>query len=920
MLSRSVGPLFALLLSLSGCGVGLCLTQFCSMDGLSISPLLDFGARSFGSTHTQALLVSNNGRSSMTGFSATGIDTPFSFAGGSFPGVGGTCTDSLGAGQSCTLMLEFTAGSTFAIHEQTLTLRFSIDSQLVVLTTQVTATSDNGSFNIARGLNDSVFAVAADSNRVFVGGAFLFDSDKPQGRFAVYRSDGTADTTFEIGTGFSDIVRTIALTPEGIYVGGDFQSYAGTPANHIVRLNEDGSVDSAFYTGSGVDLGFNATVSVITPTTDGTSDIYVGGSFTSYRGTTGINRIVRLRPDGSVQTSFATGTGFNGAGVGSIAIAPDGSGDIYVGGAFSTYGAATNVNRIVRLDATGNINATFNIGAGATAGFPIGTVYTIVPAPDASQDIYVGGSFSSYNTVPNRRNILRLSSTGAIVGSFNIGAGASAGFDGAVYSILPASDMSGRIYVGGVFSSYNSTANLFRLVRLNADGTRDATFDAGFPDLIAKPIYSLASASDGSTDFYVGGDFGSDYKTKYLARIREGGSAETEFNEGLGSVVGFNNVTFAATPVPGISGSVYVGGSFTSYNGTSAIRIARLKFDGSLDPTFNTGSGFSGGVVRAILPAPDGSGDIYVGGEFDSYNGSSNIRKIVRLRADGTINSTFDIGTGASAGFSGNVRCLAATVDGSGDILVGGNFFNYNGNPNVNRIARLRANGSLNAAIPFGAPTSGFHGASAEILAIAPVLDGSGTIYVGGNYDYYNGTSDIYGLVRLLPNGAIDPAFDIGTGTDAAFGSLFHLVTSLALTPSGDLYVGGGFIWWKGQVIGGMLVRLKPDGSIDSGFQTGLGSPVWSLALSNDGSQTVYASGSFGTYQGTPISYGIVRIDADGTLNAEFNAGSGVDASEPQVAAAGDGSGDVYVYGSISFFNNASHDGMARVSPQGNPD
>ena len=91
-------------------------------------------------------------------------------------------------------------------------------------------------------------------------------------------------------------------------MGGNFTSYNGTPAvNRVVRLNVDGTVDGAFATGT----GFNADVLSLAP--DGSGNLYVGGIFTSYKGVAGVNRVVRLTATGTVDGTFATGTGFNDA-------------------------------------------------------------------------------------------------------------------------------------------------------------------------------------------------------------------------------------------------------------------------------------------------------------------------------------------------------------------------------------------------------------------------------------------------------------------------------------------------------------------------------------------------------------------------------------------------------------------------------
>lgn len=45
----------------------------------------------------------------------------------------------------------------------------------------------------------------------------------------------------------------------------------------------------------------------------------------------------------------------------------------------------------------------------------------------------------------------------------------------------------------------------------------------------------------------------------------------------------------------------------------------------------------TGPKAHVILPAPDDSGDVYVGGEFSTYNTIA-AGNIVRLNRDGTLN------------------------------------------------------------------------------------------------------------------------------------------------------------------------------------------------------------------------------------------------------------------------------------------
>jgi hypothetical protein len=72
----------------------------------------------------------------------------------------------------------------------------------------------------------------------------------------------------------------------------------------------------------------------------------VGGGFSSFNGTTGINGIVRLNTNGTRDTTFNIGEGFEWT-VCSTAIQADGK--MIVGGYFRSFNGTTGINGIVRL-------------------------------------------------------------------------------------------------------------------------------------------------------------------------------------------------------------------------------------------------------------------------------------------------------------------------------------------------------------------------------------------------------------------------------------------------------------------------------------------------------------------------------------------------------------------------------------------
>jgi uncharacterized delta-60 repeat protein len=95
-----------------------------------------------------------------------------------------------------------------------------------------------------------------------------------------------------------------------------------------------------------------------------------------------------------------------------------------------------------------------------------GQVNTVVVQPDGK--VLIGGSFTNYNGT-TRNRIARLNVDGTLDMTFN----PTQGFNNDVNSIALQSD--GKIIVGGKFTSYEGL-NAGRYVRLNADGTRDASF------------------------------------------------------------------------------------------------------------------------------------------------------------------------------------------------------------------------------------------------------------------------------------------------------------------------------------------------------------------------------------------------------------------------------------------------------------
>ena len=354
---------------------------------------------------------------------------------------------------------------------------------------------------------------------------------------------------------------------------------------------------------------------------------------------------------GAIDPTFNPGTGANSR-VWTTAIQSNNK--IIIGGEFTSYNGTT-INYITRLNTDGVLDATFNSGTGAS--------YKVWTTAIQSDDkIIIGGYFTSYNGT-TRNDIARLNADGTLDATFDPGTGA----DDWVVTISIQSD--GKIIIGGFFTTYNGTARNC-IARLNADGTLDATFNPG----TGAPSWVQTTAIQSDGKIIIGGAFSSYNGTtrNCIARLNADGTLDATFNPGTGA-----NNRIQTTAIQS-DGKIIIGGYFTSYNGTTINRIARLNDDGTLDATFNPGTGANGSVETTAIQS---DGKIIIGGDFTSYNGIT-INRIARINADGTLDATFDPGMGV------NEKVLTTTIQSDDKIIIGGEFTSYNGT-GINRIARI---------------------------------------------------------------------------------------------------------------------------------------------------------------------------------------------------------------------------------------
>ncbi len=327
---------------------------------------------------------------------------------------------------------------------------------------------------------------------------------------------GTIDGGFQLGSGFgpgnSDgRCETIVQQSDGkLLVGGFFTEYDGDDIVRLARLNLDGSIDVNFQTGDGF-TGVSAYVKAIALQSDG--KILVGGNFLEYDGVTR-HRIARLNADGSLDTGFDPLTGFD-SDVSSIAVQPDGK--IIVGGVFTKYdwqnGGGTNRSCIARLNADGSLDTSFDPGSGMGSSAGQKRVHQVIVQPDGK--ILACGLFTDYQDSA-RIIIVRLNADGTLDPSFNASNNFNQvmGFYGEAWhmELLP----DGKIVIGG---NFHYTGSGKGLAKLNADGSHDASFA-----LNNGGVTAFAVQSDGKVIVSASGPY-------TVKRYNADGTADAGFSE-----------------------------------------------------------------------------------------------------------------------------------------------------------------------------------------------------------------------------------------------------------------------------------------------------------------------------------------------------------------------------------------------------
>ncbi len=660
------------------------------------------------------------------------------------------------------------------------------------------------------GVNGQVNALAVQPDgKILLGGTFINVGGPTRNRIARLNADGTLDNGFNPGA--NGIVACLAVQPDGkIVVGGGFTTLAGVSRNRLARLNPDGTIDATFSSDA------NSLVRCLAVQADGA--IIVGGDFTSLGGQAR-SHIGRLLPDGTLDSGFNPGADLS---VSALAIQPDGQ--IVVGGGFLHLGGQ-NRDSIGRLDTNGVVDMGFNPGQG-------GIVASLALQPDGR--ILVGGPILGLGGLP-RYLLGRLNPDGTVDASFNPGPVPPPTCSPCPNLYCMGLQTDGGILVSGLFDAMGGLPGT-NFVRLNPDGTADASFNPG-----ASEIYALAVQRDGN--ILVGGSFST------LA-----GQPRGNLGRLLNTAPATESLTFDQT-------------SITWLRGGTSPEVWRATFEFSTDGTnwvaLNDPARIPGGWSAGGLSLPAGClvrarGFVVAGNWFvETIAGPPVFTASPSSRTNNAATTaTFNVTgvgaapisyqwlkNGANLNDVGNISGSATSTltlsnvfgaDAGGYSVV---LSNTSGTV-TSAVATLTVIDPLLTSQPVNQFTNAGQSVSFSVTALGtqPLyyrwrqngveLTGatSSTLTLtnlqatnAGNYDVVvtNAFGSVTSAVAVLTlNLAVPDSLNPGAN---------GVVTALAVQPDGKILVGGSFTTLGGQSCN-RLGRLNPDGTLDAPFNPGAGS------------------------------------------------------------------------------------------------
>lgn len=475
--------------------------------------------------------------------------------------------------------------------------------------------------------------------KILLGGYFVRIGMGPEYTYVANRlgrifPDGSRDYSFDSSAGVSDTVSVIRCQPDGkIMIGGRFPNINNSsPARpYIGRLNSDGSTDTTFTTPT-----LDAEVLDLVVQPDGR--IVVAGMFRNVNGQPALG-LCRLMPDGTVDflfkpTNYYFPHGFGGMRSLALDSYANGNGNgvrIIAGGNIADSSSVYIYPKsgIVRLNANGSLDPTFSIGSGAHARGTVSRaeeVDAVAVLPDGR--ILVGGQFTAFG-LGNQKYLVRLNTDGTPDATFAPGIVSQLSFPG-VLKIFTQSD--GKVIIGGRFNKVNGALAPY-FARMQPDGQADPTWDNGLNANNGLPYSptSLLQRPDGKLFL----SMGSTYYAPTTQTFR--GLVAPFLNNGIGA--GYSTFLFYSG-ITAVPGQVHLGSAIASMAPGASLPLTVQRINGSA-------GAIKVDYATQARTGVAGTDFVVTQGTLNWADGDTSAKTInVTCPAGATIGSTFSVNLG----------------------------------------------------------------------------------------------------------------------------------------------------------------------------------------------------------------------------------------------------------------------------------
>ncbi len=510
-----------------------------------------------------------------------------------------------------------------------------------------------------------------------------------------------------------------------------------------------------------------------------------------------------------------------------------------------------------------------------------GSVYSAAVHGD---DLYLIGSFEALNDKPASHLVAIHPTTHDLIVApcnlMNI-------VTGEINAMAKSGD---NLFIAGAITAVNSVTVPY-IAKINlVSCTLDTTFTqaTGFNSQVREMLIVGGS-------LYVGGDFGL-YRGQSAQGIAKLDLVNGDLDLTFTPATAFNS--YVSTLVSDGT-HLYVGGNFTTYNGATAQRLAKLHLTtGVLDTTFTTATGANDYIMGAAIYGSH----IYIAGNFTTYRGSPATRVAKILLSTGALDTTFSQATGA------NIVAYGIAVDNSG-VYLAGLFTTYRGLI-ANQLAKLDlTDGSLDTTFT-SQSLPGFN--HIEPYYVTGVFIDGNYVYPTGAFSSYRGYTATNIAKISKTDGSIDQTFSRKVLLDTG---IIQTVNSVIFDTSA-IYIGGLF-WSAGGIVADGLAKISLlTGEVDTTFTknngfSGSNAYPTSIAFSGSSAYIGVSSATQTTYRGITIP-GLLKISlVNGDLDTTFTQASGFN-SRVEAVEVFDSS--LYVGGNFTSYRGNTLQRIARIN------